>query len=65
MLIGSMCLWEKGCDIALAGLQKRQIAFTDYKDYIGMDITLAGHSTGVDHGALHHSTEGGRDHGVH
>ena len=34
-----MCLSEKGCYIAFAGLQKRQIAFTDYKDYIGMDIT--------------------------
>ena len=26
-------------DTAVAGLQKRQIAFTNYKDYIGMDIT--------------------------
>ena len=34
-----MCLSEKGCYIAFADLQKRQIAFTDYKDYIGMDIT--------------------------
>ena len=34
-----MRLSEKGRDTAFADLQKRQIAFTDYKDYIGMDIT--------------------------
>ena len=34
-----MSLLNKECNTAFADLQKRQIAFTNYKDYIGMDIT--------------------------